>query len=124
MIRFLADADLNHAIVKGCRRREPAMDFLAASDANLQSRHDSEVLAIAADQNRILVTHDRQSMPIHFGEFLATGRSSPGVFLVSQYVPIGEVIDELVLVWAASDAQEWTDRIVNIPQPGRVTMKA
>jgi hypothetical protein len=31
MIRFLADADFNHAIVKGCRRHEPAMDFLSAN---------------------------------------------------------------------------------------------
>lgn len=29
MIRFLADADLNHATVKNCRRREPALDFLS-----------------------------------------------------------------------------------------------
>jgi hypothetical protein len=34
MIRFLADADLNHAIVTGCLRREPAMDFLSANEAN------------------------------------------------------------------------------------------
>lgn len=41
--------------------------------------------------------------------------SSPGVFLVSQYAAIGEVIDELVLIWAASDAEEWENRILNIP---------
>jgi len=55
-------------------------------------------------------------MPHHFGAFLMRTGSSPGVFLVSQYAPIGEVIDELVLIWAASDADEWRNRIVNIPQ--------
>ena len=60
MIRFLADADLNHAIVKGCRRQEPAMDFLSANEANLEGIPDADVLAIAAEQDRILVTHDRQ----------------------------------------------------------------
>jgi len=45
-----------------------------------------------------------------------TRQSSPGVFLVSQYSPIGEVIDALVLVWAASDAEEWKNRIIKIPQ--------
>jgi hypothetical protein len=45
------------------------------------------------------------------------GGSSPGVFLVKQHAPIAEVIDALVLVWAASDADEWRDRIVEIPAP-------
>src|ERR1019366_10186930 len=106
MIRFLADADFNHAIVKGCRRHEPALDFMSANEASLEGVPDPEVLALAATQNRILVTHDRQTMPHHFGEFLMRRGSSPGVFLVSQYAPIGEVIEELLLIWAASDADE------------------
>ncbi len=116
MIRFVADADFNHAIVKGCRRQEPTLDFLSANEAKLEGVPDPDVLAFAAEQNRILVTHDRQTMPHHFGEFLISGRSSPGVFLVSQYAPIGEVIDALVLIWAASDAGEWKNRVVNVPE--------
>jgi hypothetical protein len=116
MIRFLADADFNHAIVEGCRRKEPALDFLAANEAGLEGMPDLEVLALAADQDRILVTHDRQTMPSHFGEFLMSGRSSRGVFLVSQHAPISAVIDELVLIWAASDPEEWKDRILEIPE--------
>jgi hypothetical protein len=57
MTRFLADADLNHSIVKGCRRHEPAMDFLSANEAKLEGLPDADVLAIAAEQDRILVTH-------------------------------------------------------------------
>lgn len=116
MIPFLADADFNHLIVKGCRRAEPAMDFLSANEAKLRTLSDPQVLALAAEQNRILVTHDRQTMPRHFGEFLIEHGSSPGIFLVSQDAPIGEVIEDLVLIWAASDAAEWRNRIVNIPQ--------
>jgi hypothetical protein len=116
MVRFLADADLNYAIVKGCRRHEPTLDFLSANEARLEGLPDPDVLAFAAEQNRILVTHDLKTMPRHFGEHLLRRLSSPGVFLVSQYAAIGEVIDELVLIWAASDPEEWRNRIVNIPQ--------
>src|SRR5450759_2667202 len=105
MVRFLADADLNYAIVKGCRRHEPAMDFLSANEARLQGVPDPEVLAFAAEQNRILVTHDLTTMPRHFGEFLQTRGSSPGVLVVPQSLPIGEAIEELVLIWGASDAE-------------------
>ena len=45
MIRFLADASLRDAIVTGCQRREPALDFLSANDANLAGVLDPEVLA-------------------------------------------------------------------------------
>lgn len=54
MIRFLADADFNHAIVKGCRRHEPAMDFLSANEAKLDGLPDPDLLALAAEQDRIL----------------------------------------------------------------------
>ena len=116
MLRFLADADFNFSIVKGCRRVEPAMDFLSANEAELEGIFDPQVLAIAADQNRILVTHDLKTMPRHFGEFLMTGRTCPGVFLVSQYEAIGVIVTELVLIWAASDGEEWENRIVKLPR--------
>jgi hypothetical protein len=71
---------------------------------------------LAAAEGRILVTSDLKTMPRHFGEFLMSRESSPGLFLVSQYTSIREVIDDLVLIWAASDAEEWNNRIVKIPQ--------
>ena len=55
-------------------------------------------------------------MPEHFGDFLAARHSSPGVLLVSRLTPIGRVIEELVLIWAASESNEWRNRIVKIPQ--------
>ena len=117
MIRFLADADLNEGIVAGCLRREPTMDFLYANEMNLVGVPDPEVLALAAEQDRILVSHDFQTMPRHFGDFLQAGGSSPGVLVVPQSLPIGEAIEELVLIWGASDAEEWENRILRIPMP-------
>ena len=69
MVRFLADASLHHAIVTGCVRREPAIDFLSAQNAKLDGKSDPDVLEIAASQGRILVTHDVRTMPKHFAEW-------------------------------------------------------
>ena len=115
MIRFLADADLNEGIIGGCLRKEPTMDFLSASEAKLRGLADPDVLRIAAEQDRILVSHDFKTMPRHFAHFLQTQGSSPGVFLVKQSSPIGPVIEELVLIWTATDAEEWKGRILRIP---------
>ncbi|MGO9256867.1 MAG: DUF5615 family PIN-like protein [Bryobacteraceae bacterium] len=117
MIRFLADASLKEGIVTGCLLREPTMDFLSANEANLHRVPDPQVLALAAQEDRILVTHDFRTMPRHFGDFLQSRGSSPGVLLVPQYLPIGEAIEELLLIWGASEPEEWRNRIVRIPQP-------
>lgn len=63
MVRFLADACLHDGIVSGCRRREPAMDFMSANEARLEGVADPDVLAIAAREDRILVTSDLKTMP-------------------------------------------------------------
>ena len=49
-LRFLADADLNHAIVTGARLREPAIDFLGAIEAGLEGISDPEALGLAASR--------------------------------------------------------------------------
>ena len=73
------------------------MDFLSANDAKLEGVPDPDVLVLAATQDRILVSHDFQTMPEHFANFLQARGSSPGVILIPQYLPIGEAIDELGL---------------------------
>ena len=56
-------------------------------------------------------------MPRHFGNFLEANGQCAGVFLVKQRAPMAAVIEALVLVWSASGAGEWKNRIVEIPQP-------
>jgi hypothetical protein len=58
-VRFQA-ADLNAEIVAGVLRREPSIDFQTADEASLRRSPDPEVLAFAAQEDRILVTHDRR----------------------------------------------------------------
>jgi len=112
-IRFLADVHLNLDVVKGVVRREPGIDFQAAG-AEFRGLGDLEVLAVAASEGRVLVSHDRQTMPHAFAEFVKT-TSSPGVFIISQKVDTLAAIEALLLVWAASEAEEWTNRICALP---------
>ena len=110
-VRFLADADLNKAIVSGVLRREPSIDFMTAHAAGLRRMKDPEVLAMAAGQQRVLVSHDVGTMPAHFREFTKAGKRSAGVFLVTQSLDVGTAIEELHLVWLASEAPEWENRL-------------
>ena len=113
-VRFQADADLNAEIVAGVRRREPSIDFQMADEANLRRLRELEVLALAAQERRILVTHDRRTMPRHFADFILH-HSSPGVFLIAQTVSVRVAIEELLLAWAASESEGWRNLIVELP---------
>jgi hypothetical protein len=114
-VRFLADADLNKAIVSGVIRREPSVDFLTAHAAGLRGLTDPEVLTLAAQQRRVLVSHDVGTMPAHFRSFRRAGNRSAGVFLVPQSLDTGAAIEELMLIWRASDSAEWENRLVWLP---------
>lgn len=113
-IQFQADADLNQSIVTGVIRRQPNVSFQTATEAALEGLKDLQVLALSAKQRRILVTHDRRTMPTEFSAFIADGQSS-GVLIVSRKIALGTVIEELILIWAASTAEEWVNRIAKIP---------
>jgi Domain of unknown function (DUF5615) len=75
-VRFQADADLNLDILTGVIRREPRVDFQTAESVDLRRLSDPEVLAFAAEEQRILVTHDLRTMPRHFADFIQRRNSS------------------------------------------------
>jgi hypothetical protein len=114
-VRFLADADLNKAIVRGVLRREPSLDFLTAHAAGLRRMTDPEVLALAAEQRRVLVSRDVGTMPAHFRAFRNGGKESAGVLLVPQSLEVGTVVDEILLIWLASEPSEWENRLEWLP---------
>ena len=113
-LRFQADADLNQTIVLATVRREPGIDFQTATQAGLQSLGDRDVLALAAASGRVLVTHDGRTMPRHFAEYVVTAES-PGVLLVPQHLPVADVVEDLILLWFATEASEWTNQIRWLP---------
>jgi predicted nuclease of predicted toxin-antitoxin system len=76
-VRFLADYDLNAEIVDGLLRRESSIDIKTGFEAGLQAVSDPDVLAMATDEGRVLVTQDHRTMPRHFAEFISQ-RQSPG----------------------------------------------
>jgi len=74
-VRYQADADLNEDIVAGVQRRVPEIDFQTADELELANLPDPEVWILAAREGRILVTHDRRTMPTHFGQFIQSHNS-------------------------------------------------
>jgi hypothetical protein len=112
--KFQADADLDGRVVRGLKRALPEIDIRTAVEAELAGALDRDVLRIAAEGGRVLVSQDRRTMPGHFQRFVA-GAKSPGVILIREGTSIAAAIEDLVLIWSASEADEWTDRLLWIP---------
>jgi hypothetical protein len=118
-IRFLADADLDNAIVQGVRRREPSIEFKSANDAGLAGLPDDKVLEIAAGEGRVLISHDKRTMPVHFAARIRLGLWSPGVLLAVPRATVGDVVESLLIIWSASSGSDWADQIHYLPSLSR-----
>ena len=81
----------------GAIRRRPNLDFQSANETGLEGIKYLEVLTIAARDGRVLVTHDRKTMPTEFGQFIMSQTSS-GVLILSQNLAISEAINAIILV--------------------------
>jgi len=112
---FLADNDLNDAIVVGVRRREPAAEFARLRDLGLATWSDTEILDFAARENRIVVSHDVNTMREAASTRLAAGLPMNGLLLAHQRTPVSAIIESLLLIWAASEAEEWACQVEFLP---------
>lgn len=115
MLRFAADENFNLHIVKGALRRLPQLDILRVQDADLEGADDPTVLAWAADEARVLLTHDVNTITAFAYERVDQGLSMPGVFEVSMKLPVSEAIEEILLLAQCSVENEWEGQINYLP---------
>jgi hypothetical protein len=104
--------------VVGLRRIIPGVDLITAQDEGFHETSDPELLAEARRLNRILLTHDINTMPEHFAYFLANlseNEHGPGVMLIAQELAIGAAIQALYEIWSCSLHHEWQDLFTYLP---------
>jgi len=81
----------------------------------MKGAQDPQLLAWAAEQNRILVTHDIRTIPKYAYERVAQGLPMPGVIVVPEDLPIGQAIAEMVTIIQCSDHSEYVNQVLFIP---------
>ena len=114
-MRFLADENFDNRIVRGLLRRLPQIDIARVQDVGLTATDDREILAWAAAENRILLTHDVATMTAFAYERITEKLPMAGIFEVPQTLSIGEAIEELILVSEYSLENEWENQVRFLP---------
>ncbi len=113
--RFLADHDFNDLIVQGVLRREPAIEFVRARDVDLQEATDAAILTYAASHKFVVVSHDVSTMTEAAKAKLGANEPMNGLLLVPQRATMRRIIEDLVLIWAATEAEEWLYQVGFLP---------
>lgn len=114
-VRFLADENFDHRSLAGLLRLQPELDIVSVQDIGLRQADDPAVLEWAAQEGRIVVTHDVSTMLGFAYERVAVGLPMPGVFEIPDQTPRSVIIDELLLIAAASDPEEWRGTVRYLP---------
>jgi len=115
MLRLAADENFNNNIVRGLLRRQPGLDIVRLQDVGLSGADDPTVLAWAAQEGRVLLTHDVSTITMYAYERVRAGRPMPGVFEVSRDVPIGRAIEDILLLAECSLDEEWEGQVHYLP---------
>jgi len=115
MIRLACDENLNADIVRGLLRRKPELDLASVQDAGLAGADDPTVLAWAASEGRVLLTHDVSTMTRFAYERVTAGLSMPGVFEVGRKVAVRVAIEDVLLIAEYSEPGEWESQVRYLP---------
>jgi len=115
MLRLLADENFNGDIVRALLLRQPDLDIGRVQDVGVAGASDPDILTWVAANNRIVLIHDRATLPDFAFQRLAIGGRLPGVFILNDRFPTGDATREILLIVACSEQEEWIDRVVYLP---------
>jgi hypothetical protein len=114
-IKFLTDENFEGAIFRGLLRRKPDLEIVRVQDAGLLEADDPTILEWADEQRRVLLTHDRRTMPRFAYERIAAGKTMAGMLVMKATIPVGQAIEDILLIDACSTTEEWVNKVQDLP---------
>ncbi|HEV2235494.1 MAG TPA: DUF5615 family PIN-like protein [Ktedonobacterales bacterium] len=116
MLKLAADENLNNDILRGLLRRNPSVDVVRVQDvAEVAGHDDATVLAWAAREGRVLLTHDVRTITRHAYERVEAALPMPGVFEIPRGISLATVIEDLLILVTCSLEGEWEGQVRFLP---------
>ena len=115
MTAFLADENLKRQITVGLRRRNPGVDLVTVQEAGLDGADDPTILSWAATENRVVLTHDVNTMTAHAYVRLVEGEPMPGLIVVPDRLPIGDAIRDLATLTSGTFPRNLELQVLHLP---------
>lgn len=115
MPRFLADENFDNNILRGLWYHEASLDVVRVQDVGLLGADDPTILAWAAQEGRVMLTHDVATLVGYAYARVDAGHPMPGVVAVRNTVSIGRAVDDILLLAKGSIEGEWEDKVLYLP---------
>ena len=115
MIRILADENFNNHILKGLVRLNPDVEIVRVQDTEMYTKPDPDLLAWAAEQGYVLVSHDYRTIPKFANDRIEANLPMMGVIMAHRNLPLRQVIDDLLVFIIATEPEEWVNRMEFLP---------
>ena len=115
MLRLAIDENFNNDVLRGLMRRSPNLDVVRAQDAALGGADDPTILAWAAAEKRVLVSHDVSTLIAHAYARVSRKQGMPGLIEVPRGVPIRQAIEDLQLLAESAEPADLQDHVLFLP---------
>ena len=115
MLRLLTDEDFDDRLTHALLARVPGLDLVRVQDVGLRHTPDPDILAWAAAEGRIVLTHDRNTMTGFASARVNAGQSMPGLVVVDRQASSGQVLSDLEAMVESSEMDDWRDQIIFVP---------
>lgn len=117
MLKFLMDENVDPVYAVQLRHRQPNLVIRSIGDPATPPKGtlEPEILIWCEDNDFVLVTNNRTSIPQHLADHIEQDRHVPGILILNPNSSIGETIDELILIAEAVTADELQDRLDYLP---------
>ena len=115
MIRLLTDENVDNNIMRGLNRRLPQLDFVSVRAVGLAGSPDLVLLKWAANEQRVILTHDVKTMVRDANQLVAQGEPMAGVIFVPDQLEVGRAINDLVMMLECSTESDMRDSVEYLP---------
>ena len=116
-VKFLLDENVSSYIQNSFAQFAPdmALFVIGQSGAPPKSTLDPDILVWIEENDCLLVTNNRSSMPGHLMDHLTQGRHIPGILQLPRQMNVRAIVDDLLLIGGASYPGEFQDQIIHLP---------
>ena len=114
-IKFLADENFSTAILRGLLRRDASFDIVRVQEQGLSNTEDPLILEWAAENGRIVLTHDLRTMPDFAYQRIAKQQKMPGLIVMRPDIRVGIAVNDILLIAECLSPQELADGVIRLP---------
>ena len=115
MLRLLSDENFNGDLVRGLLRQDLQLDLVRVQDVGLMQTPDSDILEWAANQNRLLLSHDVSTIPPAAYQRVIEGKPMPGVLIVPDQMLMRQAIAEILFLTRGVEPDECEGQVLFLP---------